>query len=287
MSNFEEPGLVKVSAVQSSLKRFDREYNIRRNLEMIEKEAQSERPHVICVPNYFFQTGMEPVPGPATERMAALSEEYDLYIVGGAAEYSAGEKGYNTGFITFPDGSTHVFQRKIHMIPMESRKLQGGCAYSVLDLPIARVGCVLCNDIFYPEVARCIALDGAEIIFVPSVIGGIGVRGLEVAARARAVENQVFLVNANGIPREASLEHHDLEMGYSGIYGPFLEKIDLVRAGREETVIRAVLDLDELRELKETVELDAMDHSQLARGKSFNMLANRRPEAYNRLVDGK
>jgi len=280
----DETGLMKVSAIQTRLKRFDREYNIKRNLELIEKEAVHERPHIICIPNYFFQTGLEEIGGPAVKSIVRAAVRYDVYIIGGMAEADGDAFGYNTGFIASPDGSVRALQRKIHLITMEKKKLRGGSDCSVIDLPFARVGCVMCNDIFYPEVARCLALQGVEIIFCPSVIGGLGIRGMETVIRARAVENQVYMVNANGIPLEASEEYPDLEMGNSGIYGPFLNEIDIARAGTGEETIRAILDLDDLRELKSTPELDATNHGELALGKSFNLLAGRRPEVYARIT---
>lgn len=208
-----------------------------------------------------------------------------IYIAGGSARLSKEGIGYNSGFLICPDGQIAAVQDKIHLIAMEKRRLTGGDRIALWDTPLARIGFVLCNDIFYPETARCIALQGAEIIFAPSIIGGTGVLGLETAARARAIENQVYLVNANGIPLEAKKQYPNLPMGRSGIYSPFLEKIDMVRAGTEESTIRCLLDMEDLEELKNANELSASDHMELAEGKSFNMLAGRRPELYSAIVD--
>jgi predicted amidohydrolase len=284
MKTSPEPAIFRVSVIQPALRRYDREYNIERNLEMIRQEGETHRPHAICIPNYFFQTGLEGIPGPATERLALLARQLDTCIIGGMGEEAPGGGGFNAGFIIFPGGEIRLFQRKLHLITMEKARLQGGCGLTVMDSPLGRLGCVLCNDVFYPETARCLALQGAEIIFVPSVIGGTGIRGLEAVARARAVENQVYVVNANGIPLEAAGQNPGLEMGRSGIYSPFLEKIDLARAGTGEEAIRALLDMDELREVKRTIGLDARDASGLARGKSFNMLVDRRPSQYGEIT---
>lgn len=276
----DEPDLIKVSVIQASLRRYDKEQNVERCARMIEEEAAAHSPHLICIPNYFFQRGLEEIPGPSTLALSSIAIRRDVYIIGGMGESSSDGKGYNSGFLISPDGNVRLLQRKIHMISMEKEKLNGGSIITPLDTPLGRLGCVLCNDIFYPEAARTLALQGAEIIVSPSIIGGIGTRGLEIAAKARAIENQVFVVSANGIPYEAAREHPELEMGKSGIYSPFLDKVDLALAGEEEGAIRAILDMEELRELKATLELSAKNHGQLAMGKGFNMLKSRRPEVY-------
>lgn len=73
---------------------------------------------------------------------------------------------YNSGFIAHLDGSIRVIQTKIYMIP------KGKSEYGVIDIDVAKIGCVMCNDIFYPEVVGFIALQAAKIIFAPSTIGG-------------------------------------------------------------------------------------------------------------------
>lgn len=271
---------VRVSAIQSRVRRYDREYNVARNLEMVEAEAQQHSPDVICIPNYFFQTGLEAIPGPTTKRFADIAVKHGAFIIGGMAEGTACGDGYNSGFLIYPDGGVYPFQKKLHMISMEKKKLKAGCKLLYIDTPLGRWGCVMCNDVFFPEVARCLALKGVEIIFIPSIIGGKGVNGLQAVARTRAIENQVYVVNANGIPYEVADKNPDEKMGQSGIYSPFLDNIDLARAGNEETAIRATLDLAALRKIKQSKGLDADSLDELAKGKSFNMLADRRPELY-------
>lgn len=285
MNNSNEPSVLKVSVIQVKLKRYDKTYNLDRCLHYTEMEAKAEKSHIICLPNYFFQTGTEMLPGPATIALADIAVKYDVFIVGGMAESADDGKSYNTGFIIYPHGKIKRVQRKTHMIPMESRKLSAGSGYSVIDTGIAKIGFVMCNDIFYPEAARCVALQGAEIIFAPSMIGGTGVFGLKAAAMARAIENQVYFVNSNGIPLEVSEENPSLEMGWSGIYSPFLDNIVLAGAGNQEEIIRALIDLDELRDLKSSEGQNAGTLRELAEGKAFNMLASRKPELYGRIVE--
>lgn len=75
-----EPRLLKVSALQPALKRYDREYNISKCCQMAQEEAEKEKPHFICLPNYFFQKGIEEIPGPALIPLKQISKRYDVYI---------------------------------------------------------------------------------------------------------------------------------------------------------------------------------------------------------------
>lgn len=283
---------IRTTAIQIRLKRYERDYNLKKALELIEKEAigadrkimgeDNGIPHIICIPNYFLQTGTEKIPGPATEAIALICRKYGVYVIGGTAEDTGEAKGYNSAFLVSPDGSIKVIQRKLHMITMEKVKLTDGDRIDLFEISGVKMGCVMCNDIFYPEVARCLALCGAEVIFIPAMIGGRGVNGMTAVARARAIENQVYVVNANGIPDEVAEMRPNFIMGGSAIYSPFLENTDIASAGRDETAVSAVPDLEKLREVKRTSELDAFDLCQLSEGKSFNMLESRRPEIYCR-----
>lgn len=277
---------IRATAIQIKLKRYDRDYNLRTALEYIKKAADDGEddgvPHVLCIPNYFLQTGTERIPGPATEAIALLCRKYGVYVIGGTAEDTGNNKGFNSAFLVSPDGSVKVIQRKLHMITMEKVKLTCGDKIELFEIAGIRMGCVMCNDIFYPEVARRLAVSGAEVLFIPAMIGGRGVKGMTAVARARAIENQVYVVNANGIPCEVAEMRPNFIMGGSAVYSPFLENTDLAGAGSEETTITSLLNLDRLREVKRTSELDAFDLCQLSEGKSFNMLQSRRPDIYGK-----
>lgn len=280
---------IRTTAIQILLKRYDRDYNLQTALKAIEKAVKTdgagdngEIPHIICIPNYFLQTGTEKIPGSATEAIASLCSENNVYVIGGTAEDVGEAKGYNSAFLVSPDGSIKVIQRKLHMITMEKVKLTNGDRMDLFEIAGVKMGCVMCNDIFYPEVSRCLALAGAEVLFIPAMIGGRGVNGMTAVARARAIENQVYVVNANGIPFEVAEMRPNFIMGGSAIYSPFLENTDLALAGKDENSITAIADLGRLREVKNTSELDAFDLCQLSEGKSFNMLESRRPDIYCR-----
>jgi len=108
----------------------------------------------------------EPVPdGPSVQALVELARELDLYICAGIAEDDRGIH-YNTQFVVGPDGFVGK-QRKVHLSGDEYFFFRGGTSLPVLDLPFARVGIIICYDNLLPEMARCLAVDGAELILSP------------------------------------------------------------------------------------------------------------------------
>ena len=104
----------------------------------------------------------EPVPdGPSVQALLELAHELDVYISAGIAEDDRGIH-YNTQFIVGPEGYVGK-QRKVHLSGDEYFYFRGGTSLPVMDLSIARVGVIICYDNLFPEMARCLAVDGAEL----------------------------------------------------------------------------------------------------------------------------
>jgi predicted amidohydrolase len=277
-------GLIKVSALQYKVKRHDKDFNLKRTLEMV-KLASEESPHFVLLPNYFMQTGLETIPGELTGLLSDLAKDNDMYVIGGVAEDTGKEKGYNSTFLINPVGQVKRLQSKVHMIEMEKKKLQGSSEFNVERTKYATVGSVMCGDIFYPEVSRCVALLGAEIIFVPSIMGGLTLNALDFLCRARAIENQCYVINANAIPFEISEEKPNLQWGGSGFYSPFLDGICIKRADNREGVLSVMLDMEDLAELRDTKGVTGSTHGDLASIRGSNLFFSRRPEDYGLITD--
>jgi predicted amidohydrolase len=132
----------------------------------------------------------EPVPGPSTEYFGELAKEHNLYIVAGLYE-RAGPLVYNVAVLVGPDGKLAGKYRKVTLPRGEwNEGVAPGDEYPVFDTRFGRLGMMVCYDGFFPEVARELASRGAEVIAWP-------VWGCDPAlARARAIENQVFVVSS-------------------------------------------------------------------------------------------
>ncbi len=105
------------------------------------------------------------VPVPNSEpvqELLDLARAYSIYIVAGIVE-SDGDKIYNTSFIVGPSGYIGK-QRKLHLSLNEALFFSEGDCITTFSLPFAKVGIVICYDCTFPEVSRCLCVDGAELI---------------------------------------------------------------------------------------------------------------------------
>jgi predicted amidohydrolase len=132
----------------------------------------------------------EPVPGPTTSFLGRLAKKHGMYIAAGLLERD-GDTVYNTAVLMDRNGELFGKYRKV-CLPRE--EIQGGVtpgeSLPVFDTDFGRIGLMICWDVFFPEPARLLALQGAEVILMP-IWGGIF-----DLAQARAIENQVYLVTS-------------------------------------------------------------------------------------------
>lgn len=199
--------------------------------------------------------------------------EHGVHLLAGSvAERVPGEeKLFNTSALIDPTGGIVATYRKIHMFDVEvggvsyreSAHEQAGTEPVMTEIEGVGVGMTICYDLRFPELYRLLAVAGARLITVPSAFTAVTGRAhWEVLLRARAIENQAFLIAAGqvgGAP--PSYE----SWGHSMIVDPWGEVIAEVAAG----VGFAIADLDFERQEKIRAQLPS--------------LANRRPEAYRAL----
>lgn len=148
------------------------------------------------------------IPGPLTEALAAKAREHRISIYGGSIHERAEDdpRHYNTTVLIDPDGRIAAQYRKIHLFDVsfagqfahqESATIRPGTEIvtgSIDDVPI---GFSTCYDLRFPELFRILALRGAEVIFLPAAFTlHTGKDHWEILLRARAIENQCFMVAA-------------------------------------------------------------------------------------------
>ncbi|MHC4395860.1 MAG: carbon-nitrogen hydrolase family protein [Planctomycetota bacterium] len=130
----------------------------------------------------------EAVPGgPSVERLTKLANELDIYICAGICEDDHYIH-YNTQFIVGPEGYIGK-QRKVHLSGDEYFYFRGGTALPVFDLPFARIGIIICYDNLFPEISRCLAVKGAEVLLCPHA-ARFGDWPEDAAGRYKAVESR-------------------------------------------------------------------------------------------------
>lgn len=156
------------------------------------------------------------------ELMRRLAREYGLHIVAGSHPMERNGKLYNMSPLFFPDGSYRL-QPKLHITPAEKRYwgITGGSELEVFATAKAKVGILICYDSEFPEAARYLADQGAEIIFVPYCTDDRqGYLRVRYCSQARAIENQVFTVTTGIIGNLPSVQAMDIHYGKASVFSP-------------------------------------------------------------------
>ncbi|MBY0505262.1 MAG: carbon-nitrogen hydrolase family protein [Bryobacteraceae bacterium] len=133
---------------------------------------------------------VETIPGPTTERLGKLARDRRAYVVAGLYERE-GKVLYNTAVLLDRQGQIAGRYRKVYLPAGEVEGgLTPGLSYPVFTTDFGTLGMLICYDVFFPEPARALASQGADLIVLP--IWG----GDETLAKARAIENGVHLISS-------------------------------------------------------------------------------------------
>ena len=251
-----------------------------RNLEIAERlvrEAADAGAEFVALPekwNLFgsgedMAAGAEPLDGPSLTAARSWARELGVHLLAGSiAELRDGERPFNTSVLIDPAGEDLAVYRKIHMFDVDV----GGVEYresaneapgdEIVAAPVGELiaGLTVCYDLRFPELYRILAVRGARLITVPSAFTtATGRDHWEVLLRARAIENQLFVVAPN---QSGEAPPHHSSYGRSMIVDPW--GVVLATAPDGPGFITADLDLDAQEKVRE----------------SLPSLANRQPEAY-------
>jgi predicted amidohydrolase len=213
--------------------------------------------------------GAEALNGPSLSAARGWARELGIHLLAGSiAERGEGERASNTSLLIGPTGDDLAVYRKIHMFDVDA----GGVSYreseheqpgsKLVTAPIGElsVGLSVCYDLRFPELFRILALRGARLLAVPSAFTlATGRDHWEVLLRARAIENQAFVLAPNQV---GEAPPHFSSFGHSAIVDPW--GVVLASAPDEECFVAAELDLEAQDRVRE----------------SLPSLANRQPEAY-------
>jgi predicted amidohydrolase len=203
----------------------------------------------------------EPRRCPIVQSLTALCRDRHLQIVTGYAE-RAGDKYFNSALLIGPRGIRRTY-RKIHLFNEEKRWFDPGDTELGVDrVHGVRVGMMVCFDWVFPEVARTLALCGADVICHPS---NLILSYSQQTMLTRSLENGVFSVTANRCGADRRPHGELLFRGRSQIVGP-----------RGELLYRAPAQ----RETLHVVEVDAAEARDKVITPRNRLLADRRPEFY-------
>jgi len=230
---------VRVASVQYQVRRVSSFQDFAEQVEYFVETAADYRADFVVFPELFSvqllsQESLKRLPSvegirklaeleqPFMELMSRLAKEYGIHVVGGTHPIARGEAIYNVCPFFFPDGS-HLLQPKLHITPSERNHwgITGGNELRVIATPKAKVGILICYDCEFPEAARYLADQGAEILFVPYCTdnreGHLRVR---YCCQARAIENQMYVATAGIIGNLPSVAAMDIHYGQAAVYTP-------------------------------------------------------------------
>jgi predicted amidohydrolase len=252
-----------------------------RNLEVAERlvrDAAADGADLVVLPEKWTVLGppeairscAEPLDGPALRAASGWARELGIHLVAGSFPevVPEWERLANTSVMFGPDGEKRAIYRKIHMFDVEvgdvsyreSEVEQAGDAIALGDAAGTAVGLTVCYDLRFPELYRILALRGARVITVPSAFTErTGRDHWEVLIRARAIEDQVFMVAAGQI---GFAPPHYRSYGRSMIVDPW--GVVLAQAADTEGFVSADLDFALQNEIRN----------------NLPSLRHRRPEAY-------
>jgi predicted amidohydrolase len=227
------------------------------------------------------------IPGEETEALSEKCRQYSFYLAGAAFEKTDEFPNhfFNTGFIIGPDGKVILKYRKINSsnndIEISSspldvlKKYPSKDFFPVVRTPIGNLGIFICYDGWFPEVARCLMLNGAEVLLRPTGAAGMATTEARywwvTQNRSRAYENVAYLLGANWADSPES-EYGGSASGKSMIVD-FRGNIIAEHKDSSEFFIMAPIDIEKLREARSQV--------------NMNYIAQLRLEVYAEMYKGK
>jgi len=177
----------------------------------------------------------ETVPGSISNKLKEIAIKKDMAIVTGFAELVE-DKVYNSALLITPDGNINIY-RKNHLFHEEKLFFEpGDSGFPVFTVKGVKIGILVCFDHFFPEAARSLALQGAQIICHPANL--VIPQKAQITTRARSIENKIFWILANRIGTEIRGEKKFTYPGLSQISDP--EGRVMVQAGEFEEGFFAV-----------------------------------------------
>lgn len=201
------------------------------------------------------------------ERVAAVARRRRIWLNGSLLLPDREGRPANTSILFDPEGNRVATYRKTHLFTLfhEERHMAPGDALTVADTPWGPTGLSVCYDIRFPEIYRNYALRGAKVVLSPMAFPHPRLDHWKVLVRARAIENQLFMVGVNQVGSEGFGEDGSVTyFGDSVAVDPWGRTV-IEGSETEEMLLTATLDLDLADEIRSTM----------------RVLQDRRPDLYD------
>lgn len=275
---------VKVAAAQTNPQIGNLAHNLEQTISYVTQATQAGAKLVVfpecSLTGYCFDSEQEArenalsVGDEWTTALTMTARQADAYLVVGFVEKSAGEI-YNSLVVIGPEGVVGTY-RKTHIpcLGVDRFVSPGNAPFTVIETPIGKLGLLICYDIRFPEQARVLSLDGADILVHSTNLPKTASSQVDYLLPARANENRTFVISSDRVGMERGFAF----LGRSSIYGVNGET--LAQANEtDETVVYAELDIEHARQKKVFYPASIgkpVDHIN-------DLMGARRPELYGRL----
>ncbi len=238
------------------------EENLQKAIDFVDIATRREPVDLVVLPEYCngeptpanVEEMAEPIPGPFSEAMREKARACRVNLVTGSfAETAPDGRAYNTTLVFDREGEEIGRYRKTHLMDAlafrESSFVAPGDELCVCNLDVGRLGVMVCYDLRFPEVARSLALKGAELIAIPAAFPSgqplpPRTDHWDLLTMSAALHNLCYVVAANQFGQLGS----DFPFGRSAIIDPW--GIPIAKAQGREDIIRAEIDLEYVRDLR-------------------------------------
>jgi len=240
----------------------DKQENLERGISLIDAAAKAGADLLVLPELFMVYTTLDELPatlvrqaedvaGEFVMRLASQARKRKVHVAVGIMEKSRKkDKVHNTIVMLGPDGTVISTHRKLQLFDSfgykESSRFEPAADIEgAFETRLAKMGIMSCYELRFPEMARILALQGAELIVVPTawVAGRMKEEHLHVLARARALENTVFVAVASQTGR--------IFTGRSLVVDPF--GVSICDAGEEQGLIMAEIDLERIRRVRKSL----------------------------------
>lgn len=244
---------IKAAAIQFNVKQGDQEANLDYVRKALERVA-AEGAQLAVLPEmwssgfaYRQLNELATKTAAIVKELLELSARLKLVIVGSMPEPN-GDKVFNAIHV-IDNGKLSGVYRKMHLFTLlgEDRAFSGGDNWLLAETTIGKIGVMVCYDIRFPELSRRLALEGASVICVPAQWPKPRDEQWRTLLRARAIENQLFIVACNASGLIGKLDF----FGMSMIIDP--TGVVIADAGDEEHEIVADMDMNVMKKYREQI----------------------------------
>ena len=207
------------------------------------------------------------------QTISQYAVSYNTNVIAGSLPVVDNNELYNEAFLCRRDGTIEG-QRKLHITPSEYRSwsMSGGDKLKIFDTDAGKIGILICFDVEFPELARMLADQGMQILFVPFWTDTKnGFLRVQRCAQARAIENECYVAISGSVGNLPKIDNAEIQYAQSAVYSPsdFAFPHDAIMAeSTPNTEMTLIVDLD----------LDKLEHLRLAG--SVQNLTNRRQDLY-------